>query len=421
MHNGYVVKVEKLREHTNADRLNVATFFGNDVIVGKNIKIGDIGIYFPSDLQLGERFAKENNLNRENGGYLDDKKLNIKTIRLRGEKSDGIYVPIEALSYLTNIDAFEVGDTVGTIKGELICKKYFPVSRQRANTNTNKNKSKPKENLYPFFEQHKDTGQFAYNLNEFKLGDLLYVTLKMHGSSQRTSHALKKVKPNLIQRLLKIEPKQKYEYVTGTRRVVLEDFEGGYYGDNKFREPWHNFFVGKLPKGFSVFYEVVGFQKEGSPIMPRCNNKKMNDKNFIKKYGETTTFTYGCKDGESDIYVYRITFTNEDGVVVDLPWEQVKIYCEKWGVKHVPELSKFFYDGDSEWLREYIEDMSEGLDPIDMTHIKEGVVVRIENRDSFKAYKHKSFEFKVLESIIKDTSEKLDIEEQESLRGDDVE
>ena len=29
-HVGYVVKVEKLRAHTTADRLQVATFFGND-------------------------------------------------------------------------------------------------------------------------------------------------------------------------------------------------------------------------------------------------------------------------------------------------------------------------------------------------------------------------------------------------------
>ena len=35
-HCGYVVKVEHLREHSNADRLMVATFFGNDTIVGKD-------------------------------------------------------------------------------------------------------------------------------------------------------------------------------------------------------------------------------------------------------------------------------------------------------------------------------------------------------------------------------------------------
>ena len=33
MHCGYVVKVTDLRKHSNADRLQVATFFGNDTIV----------------------------------------------------------------------------------------------------------------------------------------------------------------------------------------------------------------------------------------------------------------------------------------------------------------------------------------------------------------------------------------------------
>lgn len=46
---GFVVKVEHLRKHSNADRLQVATFFGNDTIVSLDTKIGDIGIYFPED------------------------------------------------------------------------------------------------------------------------------------------------------------------------------------------------------------------------------------------------------------------------------------------------------------------------------------------------------------------------------------
>ena len=50
-------------------------------------------------------------------------------------------------------------------------------------------------------------------------------------------------------------------------------------------------------------------------------------------------------------------------------------------------------------------------DPICKTHIKEGVVVRIINRPKFCAYKSKNFSFKVLEGIIKDTSDAPDIEE----------
>ena len=44
---GYIVAVEHLRPHTNADKLQIATFFGNDTCVSLNVKIGDCGIYFP--------------------------------------------------------------------------------------------------------------------------------------------------------------------------------------------------------------------------------------------------------------------------------------------------------------------------------------------------------------------------------------
>ena len=45
----------------------------------------------------------------------------------------------------------------------------------------------------------------------------------------------------------------------------------------------------------------------------------------------------------------------------------------------------------------------------------EGVVVRIDNRESFTAYKEKVFEFKVIEGIAKDTSDAPDMEEAEEI------
>ena len=55
---GYVVEVKELRKHSNADRLQIATFFGNDTIVGLDTKVGDVGIYFPIDGQLSEDYCK---------------------------------------------------------------------------------------------------------------------------------------------------------------------------------------------------------------------------------------------------------------------------------------------------------------------------------------------------------------------------
>ena len=65
MHCGYCVKVDNLRPHTNADRLQIATFFGNDTCVGLDVVKGEIGIYFPSDLQLSEEFCVANHLCRK--------------------------------------------------------------------------------------------------------------------------------------------------------------------------------------------------------------------------------------------------------------------------------------------------------------------------------------------------------------------
>ena len=64
---------------------------------------------------------------------------------------------------------------------------------------------------------------------------------------------------------------------------------------------------------------------------------------------------------------------------------------------------------------EVAEKYCDGTDPIGMSHIREGVVVRITNRPKFTAYKHKNFNFKVLEGIIKDSAVAPDMEEAQEL------
>ena len=57
----------------------------------------------------------------------------------------------------------------------------------------------------------------------------------------------------------------------------------------------------------------------------------------------------------------------------------------------------------------------DGPEPIDPTHIREGVVVRIINRPTFTAYKHKNLDFKILEGIIKNDATAPDMEEADGL------
>ena len=425
---GFITKIKDLRKHINANRLQVGYCFGNSTIVGLDIEEGQLGLYLPTDGRLGLEFATENRLLRTKDaegnhlyGYLEPNKLHVSTIRLRGEKSDGLYMSLTCLEKFTDISKLKEGDAITLLNGVLICEKYVPRGNRRGFGGKSQPKDKTNTTSYPSFKEHVDTAQLPYNMNAFKVGDLCQITLKMHGTSQRTANTIKETKRVLpyflykILQFLKIElkPKKKYELVTGTRRAILKDYNGGYYGDNSFRRKYHDYLEGKLQKGECIYYEILGYSHDNQLIMPECDNKKTKDKEFIKEFGEKTRFTYGCQEGQNDIYAYRMTMTNEDGFVVEYPDHLLKLRCEQMGIKVCPESDKFLFTTQED-LMERVNKFLDGADPIGKTHIKEGLVVRIINRERFVAYKHKNFLFKVLESIIK-IDDILDIEEAENI------
>ncbi len=429
MYCGYITTLKTLRKHINADRLQCVEVFGQNVIVDLSYKEGQKVVFFPSDGQLSLEYATDNNLIRKKdengnniGGYMDENKRNVTAIKLRGEKSEGLVLPIETLSKYIDISKLKDGEQITVLGGYEICRKYIPKgNKKRTNSKPNtKNKNKEKV-TYPFFEEHKDTAQLAYNMNAFKPGDTVYITRKLHGTSARTAKTIKITKKySRLRGLLHMEQKENREVtvVSGSRRVILKDMNSkdGYYSDNSFRKKYHDLLKDKLPEGCEIFYEIVGYVNDTTPIMSSTSNSKVKDKEFVKKFGKETTFSYGCKPGESEMYVYRMTMTTGDGTVVEVPWEVVKIWCDKLGVNHVPELEKFIFTTQED-LRERVNKHLTGMptDEIGKTHIAEGIVARIDNRESFTAYKDKVFEFKVIESIIKDTSDVPDMEEAEEL------
>ena len=466
MYNGYVTRIKNLHKHPNADRLQIGECFGNNVIVSLDYTPDMLGVYFPSDGQLSLEFAEQNNLLRKKdeagnniGGYMDPDKRNITAVKLRGEKSDGLFLPLSCLSY-TGIQLSDLteGTTITVVNGHEICQKYIPKTNCRYTcSDGSQNKAHKKKikkiDIAPLFQEHVDTEQLNYNLEAFKPGDLVEITLKMHGTSQRTGYlpVFKKYKKSFMDIIRRRDGKPIYEYnyISGTRRVVLSDYEGGFYGSNAFREKHSKFFEGKLWKGETVYYEVVGFTDTGVPIMNDANNKKLNDKEFIKQYGETTRFSYGCEPAgkvirhgrddispysieleapQSDVYVYRMTMTNEDGCVVEYAPDFMRYRCEQMGVKSVPVFWQGYIptsintqkdtEGNEvsnitpgEFVKDIAEQYYDGPDPIGKTHIREGVVCRIVNRPKFTAYKTKNWFFKALEGIVKVDAKAPDMEE----------
>ena len=451
----YVTQLKNLRKHPNADRLQLGECFGNTVCVSLEYVDGQVGIYFPTDGQLSVEYAEHNNLLRKKdengnnvGGYMDPNKRNVTSIRLRGEKSDGLFMPLSSLDYCyPDIKGgaaaiLNIGDTIDVVNGHDVCTKYIPVHKSRGERTSEGNRTRKKKvPIAPLFAEHADTEQLAYNLDAFRVGDEVEITLKMHGTSQRTGYlpVFSGEKKTFFQKLFRKPgtPLYAWGYVSGTRRVVLDDFDGGFYGSNEFREQHSKTFEGKLHKGETVYYEVVGFTTAGQPIMSDASNKKLNDKEFVKQYGDTTRFSYGCApDGyvmmwgednegtfsvpvekpQSDIYVYRMTMTNEDGDVVEYTPDFMRYRCEQMGVKCVQVFEKFIIpDGlevsPGEYVKSIAEKYYDGPDPVGKTHVREGVVCRIVNRPKFAAYKHKNFAFKCLEGIVKADAEVPDMEE----------
>ena len=476
MYKAYVTTLKNVRKHPNADKLLLADCFGNTVCVSLDYTEGMVGVYFPTDGKLSEEFCAQHNLVRKKdengvniGGYLDPEKRNITAIKLRGEKSDGLFMPISCLDYCFDVavaeDVLNVGDTIDVVNSHLICEKYIPKKANRtsaggAGTRVHR---RAKRSIAPTFFEHADTEQLAYNLAAFKPGDLVEITLKMHGTSQRTGYlkVFKGMKRTFWDKIFRREGTEIYDwgYVSGTRRTVLDDFDGGFYGSNAFREIHAKQFEGKLRKGETVYYEVVGFTDTGAGIMGAGNNEKLG-KDFVKQYGKETVFSYGCephpssieylgasamnfdngvvpsrlyvtkeKLPQSDMYVYRMTSTNEDGEVVEYTPDFMRYRCEQMGVKCVPVFWTGFIPENpasaddptitaGEWIMNKAERFYEGPDPIGKTHVREGVVVRVINRPKFTAYKHKNFEFKVLEGIIKDVADAPDMEEAQEVEGE---
>ncbi len=61
MYSAIVTKV-LTRPHPNADKLQLATVTGMQVIVGLDVKDKELGVFFPSDGQLSNQFCELNDL-----------------------------------------------------------------------------------------------------------------------------------------------------------------------------------------------------------------------------------------------------------------------------------------------------------------------------------------------------------------------
>lgn len=400
-----VVRIAAVEKHPNADNLQIVKIFGTQVIVGQGVSPGDILIYFDGNLRLSPEYLKHNNLYRlselnndiTQKGYFD---LNgrVKAIKLRGEFSDGVLMPLSSMDFTgESMDNIANGTEFNSWNGILICEKYIPTTNpsKKVGNSTGKNKHKKKKNVdSPMFVQHIDTDQFFRNQHKIPAGTVCYIMEKTHGTSGRIGHMLMETtyERNWFKRqfmkLAGIKATYSYRYIHGSRRVTFEHADKNYqhYHDPQMREIIFNKVKGLLSKGVQIYFEIYGYEVTGGPIQKG--------------------FSYGCKPGEFKVKLYRVTMNNEDGVTVDYSLDYVINMAKELDMEAPYVFTKYFYDGTEASMKELerlVYEHAQGQSIIDPLTLREGVVVQyIDKNGKWDFLKYKSDTFKAFESGQKD-------------------
>ena len=433
-----VIEIKNLVPLEGCDFVQAAIIMGNQVIVSKEVKIGDLGLFFPVECQLTNPFLKSNNLYRKSDLNLDSTKTGyfeengrIRCVKFIGNKSEGLFMPIGSINNLgllgtglkgSDLDIdLKVGDEFNEIFGIEICRKYIiprktpgqPGSKQSRSAHKQA-ESKLIENQFRF---HADTSQLYKNIHKVKPESLISITYKLHGTSGVSSRLLCKKKLNWFERLLKVLKVSvvdtTYDNIYSSRKVIKNpeiNKNAQHYYNTDIWGLANSYLQDYLLDGMTLYYEIVGYLPTGGMIQENFDYGYKNPLNDNK-------FEIGVHCG---IYIYRITYTSISGKVFEFSAKQVQDWCNKNGLNPVPELYYGFAKdiayseegfNDSKFGEEFLEVIKQLYNEKDCYMCtnkvpEEGVVVRIEGLD-LEAYKCKSTKFLEYEtkSLDKGTSD----------------
>ena len=355
-----------------SDFLVGASLLGFQAIISKDHAPGELGIVFPAECQLDTAFCAENSLFRHADlnkdpdvkGYLEDNRR-IRAIKLRGHRSDCLWLPLECLAYTgAKLDELKEGDTFDELNGVPICCKF--VIKTKSTRNTPKQEKKFVRVDPRLFPEHFDSENYWRNSHLIPQDAHVYVTQKIHGTSWRgtRTNVLRKlsVRDRIARKFGVKVLEHEWDAVAGSRKVIKdpnnEDQQHFYESDI-----WTQYLARVehlIPEGFIVYGEIIGWTAEGAAIQ--------------------TNYTYELAPGTCELYVYRIAMVNARGVVVDLSWPQVREWCKDRDIKHVKDLwegphSEFIAE---EWVdRRFSDDFPDTL-PLGSNKklVDEGVCIR---------------------------------------------
>ena len=269
------------RPHPNADRLQLGTANGYQVIVGLDVQDGELGVFFGPDGQISEEFARANDLvgytdpdtGERKGGFFA-KNRRVRSQKLRGVSSDGFWTGLSSFVFTgISSDDLREGDTFTELNGVPICNKYVTQATLRAAAGQKKQR---RENIC--FPKHIDTKQLKHYIDSIPADSIIYITEQIHRTSGRFGYVSEQetVPRTWYQKLFKRPERTINTYIImlGTRNVVLADHtHEGYYGNEEFRFNAVRDIV--LHKGEVLYFELVGYTTTGQSIMSAPSTKDL--------------------------------------------------------------------------------------------------------------------------------------------------
>lgn len=335
-------RAKNVRKHPDADRLILVDILGWTVVTQPGIQEDDLVIYFPIDSVLPAHleahiFSADSKVKLAGG--------RIKTIRLRGEYSQGLVVPFhEARTWpWLNPPNFalqaqlRVGDDLTAVLGVTKYESPLTARRARALLNKQTNATTTTSDL----QRYTDLEHLAKHPDSFIPGETVAVTEKLHGTSARYGW----VRPqpqNWWQRVYtKLGIPRRWQFVYGSRNVEYTDLERpSVYRDCAISTRVADPKLGILQRGEQVFGEIVG------PSI---------QKGYTYGWGSPKFFVYDVKIGDR--------FLTHDELVT---------WCAMRKLDMVPVL----YVGP--YMPDLIARLAQGRSVLDSrtTPVREGVVVR---------------------------------------------
>jgi hypothetical protein len=406
-----IIKLVATHKLEGLDNLVGASIQGNLCLISKDYPIGDLYLFVQSGSELNDDFLRVNNAYRHSHlnidpsvkGYFDDSGR-VKAIKFKGHKSTGVLFPLSNLAkFGINTLALKAGDEFNSIEGKKFC--WKAVIKQKGSASTKPKQMKILDNIVDkrVFPEHFDTDHLLKYIDNLHLEDFISITVKLHGTSGRVANTIVQRKLNWKDRIAKWlgvnVQTEHYDYVVGSRHSLKSvgfnelKNKAHFYSEDLWTSVAKTTFADKLNKGEAVYFEIIGKDYSGKPIQPG--------------------YHYNFQGPE--VFIYRITNINPQGVEVDLPWPQVRIRAEELGIKTVPnvfygKLEHYLHSILGNDLHDYLVKLEEHLKKIfldkpsryDSSVIEEGICLRVEKYPRPKVYKLKSPLFLIHEGVIMD-------------------